>query len=107
MALLGCHLALLALAFWEVPSLVVYVEAEKPLKVLSLPWFHVTLSLPHDSGNPLPGFPQLSLLQCSRQLGLSVYLHDCPELEGASGYRSCMWGGPRETRKSSLNLPFY
>jgi hypothetical protein len=62
------------------------------------------------SGKPLPGFPQLSLLQSSRQLGLSVRLYSVLELE-VSGYLNCMWGTfpppSRETRKASLNLPFY
>lgn len=71
--------------------------------MLHLSWYPMT---PSGKPSPFPGFPQLSLLQPSRQLGCSVCLYSVPELE-VSGYLSCAWGGLPETRKASLNLPFY
>lgn len=67
----------------------------KPFKYLSLPLSHVTSFLVPmtPSGNPFPGFQQLSLLQPSIQLGLSVRLYNVSELE-VSGDLRCVCGGP-------------
>lgn len=98
MALALCHLVLSVLACRGAPSLMDCVEDEQAFQG------PVPTSVP--KGKLLPGFPQLSLLQPSRQLGLSVHLYSVLELE-VSSYLNCVWGGPRDQKgfiKPSLLL---